>query len=125
MLISFPLFRRITLKLIISSILITLVSGSLYAQSTCMSRCEKVFGVDDYRCPDICQHHPDGLKKPKRKKAELDATSASKVVESSSSASQVQQTQTPQPQAQQASTAEKKPAQAAAASSAQASKEKQ
>lgn len=124
MLISFPLFRRIPLKLIISSILITLVSGSLYAQSTCMSRCEKVFGVDDYRCPDICQHHPDGLKKPKRKKAELDATSASKGVESSSSASQVQQT-VPQPQAQQASTAEKKPAQAAAASSAQASKEKQ
>ncbi len=124
MLISFPLFRRIPLKLIISSILITLVSGSLYAQSTCMSRCEKVFGVDDYRCPDICQHHPDGLKKPKRKKAELDATSASKVIESSSSASQVQQT-VPQPQAQQASTAEKKPAQAAAASSAQASKEKQ
>jgi len=112
------------LKLIISSILITLVSGSLYAQSTCMSRCEKVFGVDDYRCPDICQHHPDGLKKPKRKKAELDATSASKVIESSSSASQVQQT-VPQPQAQQASTAEKKPAQAAAASSVQASKEKQ
>lgn len=124
MLISFPLFRRIPLKLIISSILITLVSGSLYAQSTCMSRCEKVFGVDDYRCPDICQHHPDGLKKPKRKKAELDATSASKGIESSSSASQVQQT-VPQPQAQQASTAEKKPAQAAAASSAQASKEKQ
>lgn len=124
MLISFPLFRRIPLKLIISSILITLVSGSLYAQSTCMSRCEKVFGVDDYRCPDICQHHPDGLKKPKRKKAELDATSASKGIESSSSASQVQQT-VPQPQTQQASTAEKKPAQAAAASSAQASKEKQ
>lgn len=124
MLISFPLFRRIPLKLIISSILITLVSGSLYAQSTCMSRCEKVFGVDDYRCPDICQHHPDGLKKPKRKKTELDATSASKGIESSSSASQVQQT-VPQPQAQQASTAEKKPAQAAAASSAQASKEKQ
>lgn len=124
MLISFPLSRRIPLKLIISSILITLVSGSLYAQSTCMSRCEKVFGVDDYRCPDICQHHPDGLKKPKRKKAELDATSASKVVESSSSASQAQQT-VPQPQAQQAPVAEKKPAQAATASSAQASKEKQ
>ena len=124
MLISFPLFRRIPLKLIISSILITLVSGSLYAQSTCMSRCEKVFGVDDYRCPDICQHHPDGLKKPKRKKAELDATSASKGIESSSSASQVQQT-VPQPQAQQVPVAEKEPAQAAAASSAQASKEKQ
>lgn len=95
-----------------------------------MSRCEVVFGVNDSRCPDICQHHPDGLKKPKRKKAEVDATSASKAIESSSSASQAQQTQVQQPQVQQPQVqqppkVEKKPTPATAASSAQASKEKQ
>jgi hypothetical protein len=133
------------LKHTLLATVIILSSCFAYGQSTCMSRCEVVFGVNDSRCPDICQHHPDGLKKPKRKKAEVDATSASKAIESSSSASQAQQTQVQQPQVQQPQVqqpqvqqpqvqqpqvqqppkVEKKPTPATAASSAQASKEKQ
>ncbi len=84
-----------------------------------MSRCEEVLRVGDSRCPDMCRVHPDGLKKPRQKKTNVDASAASKTTELSSSAPQAQQTQTLKPQA-----TEKKPPETATASSAQASKEK-
>lgn len=64
----------------------SLVGTYALAQSTCMTRCEEVFGFGSSHCPKMCKEHPDGLKRKKTEKPGVEGSSASAAVTSASQA---------------------------------------
>lgn len=64
----------------------SVVGAYALAQSTCMTRCEEVFGFGSSHCPKMCKEHPDGLKRKKTERPAVEGSSASAAVTSASQA---------------------------------------